>query len=178
MILFLFYVLCLTHLSYPLVKGPFPYKTQQLVVDQVQVLLSSVDDGDNHIMTNGFLRVVGTHFQILWRKNRQVTTFLLNKWAKDWIELKGRGDGNSHDCVGYKTTKTSWSTPVRSRARSGWFMRQWLANFTHSSLTGTWMSLKLEGKHQTRIMTSTEIVRLTRKSDKLDSDMTVNSKNK
>lgn len=35
------------------------------------------------------------------------------------------------------------SSPVRSRARSGWFMRQWLANFTHSSLTGTWMSLNL-----------------------------------
>lgn len=34
-------------------------------------------------------------------------------------------------------------SPVRSLARSGWFMRQWLANFTHSSLTGTWMSLNL-----------------------------------
>lgn len=44
--------------------------------------------------------------------------------------------------------KTSLISPVRSLARSGWFMRQWLANFTHSSLTGTWMSLNLRGKHQ------------------------------
>lgn len=33
--------------------------------------------------------------------------------------------------------------PVRSLAKSGWFIRQWLANFTHSSLMGTWMSLNL-----------------------------------
>lgn len=33
--------------------------------------------------------------------------------------------------------------PVRSLARSGWFMRQWLANLTHSNLIGTWMSLNL-----------------------------------
>lgn len=34
--------------------------------------------------------------------------------------------------------------PVRSLAKSGWFMRQWLANLTHSSLTGTWISLNLK----------------------------------
>lgn len=44
------------------------------------------------------------------------------------------------------------SKPVRSFAKSGWFMRQWLANFTHSSLTGTWMSLNLETKIQLHII--------------------------
>lgn len=45
-----------------------------------------------------------------------------------------------------KLPNTTQSKPVRSFAKSGWFMRQWLANFTHSSLTGTWMSLNLETK--------------------------------
>lgn len=33
--------------------------------------------------------------------------------------------------------------PVKSFARSGWFIRQWLANFTHSRRMGTWISLNL-----------------------------------
>lgn len=33
--------------------------------------------------------------------------------------------------------------PVKSFARSGWFIRQWLANFTHSRRIGTWISLNL-----------------------------------
>lgn len=53
--------------------------------------------------------------------------------------------------------KRAKGAPVRSLARSGWFMRQWLANFTHSSLTGTWMSLNLGKKHQIYIMKSTEL---------------------
>ena len=53
------------NLSHPLVQGPLPYEAQQLVIDQVKVLLPSVDNGDNDIMTNGFLWVMGTHLQIL-----------------------------------------------------------------------------------------------------------------
>lgn len=33
--------------------------------------------------------------------------------------------------------------PVKSFARSGWFIRQWLANLTHSRRMGTWISLNL-----------------------------------
>lgn len=33
--------------------------------------------------------------------------------------------------------------PVKSFARSGWFIRQWLANLTHSRRIGTWISLNL-----------------------------------
>ena len=49
------------HLSHPLVQSPFPYKAQQLVVDQVEVFLSGIDDCHNDIMTDGFLWVMGTH---------------------------------------------------------------------------------------------------------------------
>lgn len=36
-----------------------------------------------------------------------------------------------------------YTVPVKSFAKSGWFMRQWLANFTHSRRIGTWISLNL-----------------------------------
>lgn len=51
-------------MSHPLVQGPFPYKAQQLVIDQVKVFLPGINDGDDNIMTDGFLWVMGTHLQI------------------------------------------------------------------------------------------------------------------
>lgn len=44
----------------------------------------------------------------------------------------------------FKQNKAEMGAPVRSLAKSGWFIRQWLANFTHSRRMGTWMSLNLE----------------------------------
>lgn len=57
-------ITCAVLLFYPLVQGPLSYEAQQLVIDQVKILFASVDDGDNDIVTNGFLGVMGTHLQI------------------------------------------------------------------------------------------------------------------
>lgn len=44
--------------SYPLVQHSLTNKAQQLVVNQVQVLLPSVDDGHNDIMPDCLFRVM------------------------------------------------------------------------------------------------------------------------
>lgn len=59
-------------LSHPFVQGSIPYEAQQLVINQVEVFLPSVNDGDDDIMTDGFLWVMGPNFQILWLGNRKV----------------------------------------------------------------------------------------------------------
>lgn len=131
------------YVSHPLVQGPLPYEAQQLVIDQVKVLLPGVDDGDNDVMTNSFLWVMGTHLQIFWlnKAEKDMWSNVCSKhmWRMGWIRGETKGDTGDT----FMQTRAK-STPVRSLARSGWFMRQWLANFTHSSLTGTWMSLNLE----------------------------------
>ena len=47
-----------TPAPHPFVQGPLPDEAQQLVIDQVQVLLPGVDDGDDDVVADGFLRVV------------------------------------------------------------------------------------------------------------------------
>lgn len=49
----------------------------------------------------------------------------------------------SHQIKGKPKLLQKQPVPVRSFAKSGWFIKQWLANFTHSNRTGTWMSLNL-----------------------------------
>lgn len=67
-----------------------------------------------------------------------------------WNPIDAQGQGSSPLITsGFPMTHLlRWksilaNSPVRSLAKSGWFMRQWLANLTHSSLMGTWMSLNL-----------------------------------
>lgn len=52
-------------LSHPFVQGPVSYESQQLIINQVEVFFPSIYDGDNDIMTDGFLWVMGPNFQIL-----------------------------------------------------------------------------------------------------------------
>lgn len=59
-------------MSHPFVQGSIPYEAQQLVVNQVEVFLPSVDDGDDDIMADGFFRVMGPNFQILCLDNVKV----------------------------------------------------------------------------------------------------------
>ena len=82
------------HISHPLVQSSFSYETQQLVIDQAEVLLAGIDDGDNDIMTDGFLRVMGTHLQIFWLEKEEkdmCPQYCSGNKVTERIELQGRG---------------------------------------------------------------------------------------
>lgn len=106
-------------------------------------------------MANSLLWVMWSDPQVFWgRKQEQMS----GTW-EDWLPRTQR----KHQAAASHLTSSTHSSglhahavlstqkhesvrvflPVRSLARSGWFMRQWLANLTHSNLIGTWMSLNL-----------------------------------
>lgn len=66
-----------------------------------------------------------------YNKNKNKKGWLSPKYLK-WIFFHQRAPEIFviMDIYGY-------TVPVKSFAKSGWFMRQWLANFTHSRRIGT-----------------------------------------
>lgn len=97
-----------------------------------------------------------------------IKTLAYVKWFDSMYFYENMDQLGCQPCIEAKQLKVfnmlHADVPVRSFARSGWFIRQWLANLTHSSRIGTWMSLNLCRKRE--IIIHQKLYRIHAKWDK------------